>query len=429
MPESNHEHARRWWRDVYRDAIWESEDLDSEAKAVAETYARHAKDAEGHKTQAANLSWVTYPRLMALAGIGRREGVSRAVQRLVDKGWLTVHHQVSRRATVYRITIPTACQPDNDGSSDGGTTNETTNEPVVPVQGSGSSVRPPRRGPGGSDGGTQPSLRPSKEPSSVVSPYVKRVLAVTDATDDEARDLIEKIKTDSAGKIEKTFGSYFAGFNDQSIVENLERLRTDRKPASSVPDAAKTPCPLHRGQPNAYTCGVCRSKILTGEDPYAGHEHLRPPGWWDKFPGANRLKPTTPLAVDTAAPDAPAPAQPEPASKPRPVRRCEHGRVAVNCPKCRTTALDNQPAPVATPEPRREAEPNHCTHPGCINGKIKLGINDWPCPNCSPTKPAGEPERLVLGELANARQETPRQRPPSQHQLAKLLGGLVKTID
>jgi hypothetical protein len=151
----------RWFRDVYRDAVWESPALKAAEKAVAETYARHARDKDGNKSATADLAWLTYERLMEKAGIGRRAGVSAAVTRLVDLGWLKPVQQVSRRATVYRLTIPVggssdggttdAGEPDKPRSSDGGTT-------VVPLSESGSSTFPS----GSSDGGTQP-LGPSKE--------------------------------------------------------------------------------------------------------------------------------------------------------------------------------------------------------------------------------------------------------------------------
>ncbi|MGX6604793.1 hypothetical protein ACWKSP_22095 [Micromonosporaceae bacterium Da 78-11] len=141
--------------------MWESPALKAAEKAVAETYARHARDKEGNKSATADLAWLTYERLMEKAGIGRRAGVSTAVIRLVDLGWLKPVQQVSRRATVYRLTIPVggssdggtteADEPSEPGSSDGGTT-------VVPLSVSGSSTLPS----GSSDGGTQP-LGPSKE--------------------------------------------------------------------------------------------------------------------------------------------------------------------------------------------------------------------------------------------------------------------------
>ena len=96
----------RWFRDIYRDAVWESEDLSSDEKAVAETYARHARDAAGDKSATADISWLKYPRLMAKAGIGRRDNVKPACDSLVEKGWLVVVREVHRRSTIYRLAIP-----------------------------------------------------------------------------------------------------------------------------------------------------------------------------------------------------------------------------------------------------------------------------------------------------------------------------------
>lgn len=206
----------------------------------------------------------------------------------------------------------------------------------------------------------------------------------------------------------------------------ISRIRKLGQPPTPAAEAAQTPCPLHRGQPNVYTCGVCRSKVLVGEDPYAGCEHLRPADWRDRFPGASRLKPATPATVDT-------PSQPEPAA-PKPVRRCEHGRVAVNCPTCRSVALGDSRTPTSTPEPapQRQTQPSPCGNPKCVNGRIVVslnGLNDTPCRECASAEPSDHKDPLVLGELANAKQEQPRQRPPSRHELAGMLGGLVKTID
>lgn len=89
----------RWRRDIFRDALWEhAGGLSSDARAVAEVYARHADD-DG-------LSSATYPQLMASAGLGRRAAVSAANRELVRAGWLVVARAVSRRPTVYRLAVP-----------------------------------------------------------------------------------------------------------------------------------------------------------------------------------------------------------------------------------------------------------------------------------------------------------------------------------
>lgn len=172
----------RWYRDVYRDAIWECEALSSVEKAVAETYARHARDENDDKSATADVAWLTYERLMAKAGIGRRANVSSAVASLVKAGWLKPVRQVSRRATVYRLTIPAGSSDGGttgheDRSSDGGTT-------VVPPPPAGSSTSSP----GSSDGGTQP-LGPSRRPSTTsLSPHDDDTSVLVGEVSDRERD-------------------------------------------------------------------------------------------------------------------------------------------------------------------------------------------------------------------------------------------------
>lgn len=173
--------AARWYRDLYSDAVWESETLNAAEKAVAETYARHARDERGEKSAAADRAWVTYPRLMAKAGIGRRAKVAEVVDRLEEAGWLEVLERVSRRATLYRLTIPggsdagtTDLVPGrNYGSSDGGTTapepvlgaSSDAGTTVVPLPDHGSSVFAS----GSSDGGTQPLVPLELQPLTTTS--------------------------------------------------------------------------------------------------------------------------------------------------------------------------------------------------------------------------------------------------------------------
>lgn len=173
-------HGGRWIRDVYRDAVWESEDLNATEKAVAETYARHARDKDDNKSATADLAWLTYPRLMTKAGIGRRANVSAAIAALVEAGWLTVVRETSRRPTLYRLTIPAGSSDGgtSDRSSDGGTT-------VVPKIASGSSASVA----GSSDGGTQP-LGPSVKPPSTSLSARTSVPAPRDSADeDRERDV------------------------------------------------------------------------------------------------------------------------------------------------------------------------------------------------------------------------------------------------
>jgi hypothetical protein len=219
----------RWFVDTYRDAVWESETLSAHEKAVAETYARHARDAAGNRSASARLSWLTYPRLMAQAGIGHRGTVPKIVQALVTAGWLTPEKQVSRRATVYRLTIPDAA-----GSSDGGTTevhegrsgssDGGTTEPPIPD--AGSSTSPARSAgsgttvvplsPSGSSGsGTQPLVPQELKELKPLSHACARASAPPLAADGERDDLEDSIPEDpnGNGSVPASVLQLFAGEN------------------------------------------------------------------------------------------------------------------------------------------------------------------------------------------------------------------------
>lgn len=241
----------RWFRDVYRDAVWESEELSSDQKAIAETHARHARDAAGDKSPMADLAWVTYDRLQSKAGVAKREKIKAALEALEASGWLVVVKRVNRRPTLYRLAIPSetpetspvevgssAGEPEaasgEVGSSDVGTT-------VVPSSDYGSSAgssdvgttvvpdldlvvpTPDYRSP---DVGTQPSSREpsSKSPSAGPSSSdLRRIVAATGATDDEAEAIIEKIQTENV--IRKPFGVYLHGIPDEHLIDHLAAVR------------------------------------------------------------------------------------------------------------------------------------------------------------------------------------------------------------
>lgn len=155
-----------WHIDAYRDAVWESDALKADAKAVAEIYARHARDDRGDKSTTADVAWVTYPRLMAMAGFRRRQNLGAAIGALIDGGWLTVVEQIPRRSPKYRLTIPgdrssTIGTTEHDQAKAGGSTVGTTSVGRSSTRSSdgGTSVVP-LLGAGSSDGGTQPLLPP-----------------------------------------------------------------------------------------------------------------------------------------------------------------------------------------------------------------------------------------------------------------------------
>ncbi|MBF9135178.1 hypothetical protein I0C86_40580 [Plantactinospora sp. S1510] len=154
----------RPFRDTYRDAVWESDELSAVEKATAETYARYVRNRDGDRAPDADLAWLDYPTLMAKAGIGRRANAAKTAKGLVEKGWLEVVRAVSRRPTLYRLTIPER----NYGSSDGGTTDPsernyrssdggTTDDVATRDRSSdGGTTVVPQWNVGSSDGGTQP---------------------------------------------------------------------------------------------------------------------------------------------------------------------------------------------------------------------------------------------------------------------------------
>jgi hypothetical protein len=169
--------------------VWEAETLTAAEKAVAETYARHVKGLNtGGVAADADLAWLTYERIMAKAGIGRRANVAAATASLVKAGWLVVHQEVNRRPTVYRLAVPllgSSTTGTTDASSDGGTT-------VVPLSDLGSSTLSGSTRAGSSDGGTPPlEVLPLKRSPSSSGRVALRAqpsapASVTDPDDDES---------------------------------------------------------------------------------------------------------------------------------------------------------------------------------------------------------------------------------------------------
>jgi hypothetical protein len=215
----------RWFRDIYRDAVWEDETLTAIEKAVAETYVRHARDQDDRKSATADLSWLTYERLMTKAGIGRRANVAAAVAGLVKAGWLVVHREVNRRPTVYRLVVPLLGSSDagtSAGSSDGGTS-------VVPVSDAGSSAQSDSPDSGSSDGGTPPlkDLPKEKTPSSSSRPAgLDELQARIPVDDDEGVWILEKIRSNANGPIRKSMRAYLAKVDDADLTTYREDYAT-----------------------------------------------------------------------------------------------------------------------------------------------------------------------------------------------------------
>lgn len=139
----------RWHRDVYQDAIWDDATLSTRARTVAVTYARHARDQADRRTPTADLSWVTYERLMQQTGIGTRRLICAAIRELLAAGWLVVVRAVSRRPTVYRLVVAGSSHGD---STTPGTTATAAGTPIVAAGTTSAGVdptqEPPTTGPG-----------------------------------------------------------------------------------------------------------------------------------------------------------------------------------------------------------------------------------------------------------------------------------------
>jgi hypothetical protein len=270
----------RWFRDTYRDAIWEDETLTATEKAVAETYARHARDRFDEKTAQADLAWLTYDRLMTKAGIGRRANVAAAITALVKGGWLVPHIEVPRRPTVYRLTIPelgsstigTTSTP--DASSDVGTS-------VVPDSTAGSSTQSGSSRSASSDGGTPPleDLPREVPPSSSARAGIEELrVRITIASDDEALFILEMIKANTNGPIRTSMAKLLTAIPDEHLIDYRDRYRSVRLNTSTWPT-------------NVEKCGQCDvNRMIEVED--ATGRGLLPARCPNCHPGRRSSNPT-----------------------------------------------------------------------------------------------------------------------------------------
>ncbi|GIG60575.1 hypothetical protein Lfu02_49470 [Longispora fulva] len=194
--------APRWFRDRFRDAVWESEQLTADHKAVAETYARHARDAHGDKSAAADLAWLTYDRVQVGAGIRRRSNVKKILDDLEAGGWLVVVQRVHRRPTVYRLTIPTSRAADGENATTVVPPDVTTVVPrPVPGRNHRSHNYADQARAGSPDVGTPPleELPSISSPSAdAVRPAdIRRVIDATGADEHQAAAIIAKIRNEN----------------------------------------------------------------------------------------------------------------------------------------------------------------------------------------------------------------------------------------
>lgn len=94
-----------WFRDLYEEAVWESDSLRPNEKLVAKVYADHAGNPEKPDN---DVSWVVWRRLSQRTGIRSKDALNRAVQGLVASGWLVlVEGRKQWRSPRYRLVIPT----------------------------------------------------------------------------------------------------------------------------------------------------------------------------------------------------------------------------------------------------------------------------------------------------------------------------------
>lgn len=321
--------SARWFRDRYTDAIWEDETLTAVEKAVAETYARHAKDSSGQKTAGADRAWLTYERLMAMAGIRRRANVSDATKTLVKEGWLVPHVEIPRKPTVYRLAIPIlpsstiGTSETSETSSDGGTR-------LVPKPAPTSSAESGSPQFTSSDGGTPPlkELPLERSPSSVTPRAgLEELRARLDlASDDEGIWILHKIRSNATGPIRKSMGVYLAGVEHAHLIEYQTAYR--ELPA---------PLPDH--------CGSCDSDRLVD---------------W-------------------------------PNGRHGPCPRCHRHRESVRADyEAAFTAATTPPArprPAAVP-PWRKKPNNACGRFNCDGTNVTLGKNLVPCGICAESKQA-----------------------------------------
>ncbi|MFD1077433.1 hypothetical protein [Longispora fulva] len=244
----------RWFRDGYRDAVWESEVLTADHKAVAEIYARHARDIRGDKSSEADLAWLTYDRLQAAAGIRRRSKVKAILDDLEAGGWLVVVQRVHRRPTVYRLAIPDSPETPITGTTvvpPGGTT---VVPPLVPGRNHGSHVRAGNGGVGSVDVGTPPleELPSISSPSGPASPAdIRRVVEATGADERQAAAIIAKIRADN--HITHSLGAYLRAIPDSDLRRHHASLHghrhDDAKNAADFEDRRRTAPDCIHGYP------------------------------------------------------------------------------------------------------------------------------------------------------------------------------------
>jgi biotin operon repressor len=343
-----------------------------------------------------NIIWPSREVLAGEMGISKASNVDKYVKQLETAGFIvTTHQQIGRMKTRNMYTlmhIPSSSRSPNIGTTERpAETQGTPAQHVVPTLGLrspniGTQVVPTL--------GPEPDeVHPEEKPSSSRQPYRSRIAEVTGADDDEISLIIKEIQNATTGPI-RNLSALIRSISDQDLCNHHQTVRDAAKPKRTTTPSSSPQCPLHRGS-SMWACNVCRGHIKGGDDPYAGQEQLRPDGWLDAYPEAQRL-----------------------------LRR-PGGPAGIKDEKRIEEEVATTPAPPAAPA---------CSNSMCRGGVVSLGASGRrPCSVCSPTgaRPTSDQgEPLVLGELANVRQVQPRQRPSGgRSDLAERLAGIVKGID
>jgi hypothetical protein len=91
--------ANVWHRDLWLNAMWDSESVKPNERVVAYVYARYAG--------ARDSAWCAWDELKRRTGIRSRDAISRAISGLVDTGWLKEAERARQHySVVYQLTIP-----------------------------------------------------------------------------------------------------------------------------------------------------------------------------------------------------------------------------------------------------------------------------------------------------------------------------------
>jgi len=173
-----------WPRDVWLDAMWESEAVKPNERVVAYAYARYAG--------ADDLAWCSWDELRKRTGIRSRDAVNRAVSGLVADGWLVeVEKARQHYSTRYRLTVPKSQQSVSRTPQQ--SVRRTPEAPSSPSNGSSSpfpETSSPFPGPDLSNGSFQRRTPTSSSPTSLA-----QLATDASATEEEINLLIQNINT------------------------------------------------------------------------------------------------------------------------------------------------------------------------------------------------------------------------------------------